>query len=189
VVAGYSTLFGIGGRALDEHKKKSVQLDFDAIAIQDAEHFEMFKISPIDIFLIGGFFILFIVVFMQFFTRYVLNDSVAWTEEAARYLLITVSFSGAIRCQLQGTHIALEFMDQHYGRYKNIVSKFVLLVTAILFAVLVFSCWQLIQKTSFQQMVSLPFPKYYLHSVILILVGTSFVVALVQLFGGLKLPR
>ena len=31
-----------------------------------------------------------VIVFLQFFTRYVLNDSFGWTEEAARYFLIGV---------------------------------------------------------------------------------------------------
>jgi len=33
-------------------------------------------------------------VFLQFFTRYVLNDSFAWTEELAVYCLMPVVFIG-----------------------------------------------------------------------------------------------
>ncbi|MDQ2778023.1 MAG: TRAP transporter small permease subunit, partial [Pseudomonadota bacterium] len=38
------------------------------------------------------FWLLGLTVFYQFITRYVLNDSAAWTEEIGRYLLIGVVF-------------------------------------------------------------------------------------------------
>ncbi len=55
------------------------------------------------------FWVLAFVVFLQFFSRYVLNDSIAWTEEIARYLLIGTTFVGAAMAARKGTHIALEF--------------------------------------------------------------------------------
>src|SRR4051795_6425181 len=48
----------------------------------------------------GFFWILALDIFYQFFTRYVMNDSAAWTEEIARYLLIATVFiaiSAAVR--------------------------------------------------------------------------------------------
>jgi TRAP-type C4-dicarboxylate transport system permease small subunit len=54
------------------------------------------------------FWALFAVVFLQFYTRYVLNDSIGWTEEIARYLLIGVTFVGSIMAMRKGSHIAVE---------------------------------------------------------------------------------
>jgi len=54
------------------------------------------------------FWILFGVVFLQFFTRYVLNNSLGWTEEIARYLLILVTFVGSVTAMRKGSHIAVE---------------------------------------------------------------------------------
>ena len=43
---------------------------------------------------LGLFWLLGATVFYQFFTRYALNDSAAWTEEIARYLLVCTVFIG-----------------------------------------------------------------------------------------------
>jgi len=50
-----------------------------------------------------------ITVFYQFFTRYVLNDSAAWTEEIARYLLIATVFTGAVIGVIKNNHIQVDF--------------------------------------------------------------------------------
>jgi len=55
-------------------------------------------------------------VFCQFFTRYVLNDSAAWTEEIARYLLIGVVFVGACIGVAKNNHIQVDFFYQFMPR-------------------------------------------------------------------------
>ncbi len=69
---------------------------------------------------LGFFWILGVTVFYQFFTRYVLNDSAAWTEEIARYLLIAVVFVGATIGVAKNNHIQVDFfykfMPRRVGR-------------------------------------------------------------------------
>jgi TRAP-type transport system small permease protein len=56
------------------------------------------------------FWALAFIVFLQFFTRYVLNDSLAWTEEIARYGLMWVAFIGGAVVTRKGSHIAVELL-------------------------------------------------------------------------------
>jgi TRAP-type C4-dicarboxylate transport system permease small subunit len=58
---------------------------------------------------LGFFWILGAVVFYQFFTRYVMNDSASWTEEIARYLLIATVFTGAVIGVVKNNHIQVDF--------------------------------------------------------------------------------
>ena len=59
------------------------------------------------------FWALGLTVFTQFFTRYVLNDSAAWTEEIARYLLIAVVFIGAAVGVAKNNHIQVDFFYRY----------------------------------------------------------------------------
>ena len=59
---------------------------------------------------LGLFWLLGLTVFYQFFTRYVLNDSAAWTEEIARYLLIGTVFVGAAIGVAKNNHIQVDLL-------------------------------------------------------------------------------
>ena len=61
------------------------------------------------------FWALAFIVFLQFFTRYVLNDSLAWTEEIARYGLMWIVFIGGIMVTRRNTHIAVELLSNVMG--------------------------------------------------------------------------
>src|SRR3954469_11041368 len=73
-------------------------------AVVDLSHY------PFEAWIAFGFFwLLALNVFYQFFTRYVLNDSAAWTEEIARYLLIATVFIGATIGVIKNNHIQVDF--------------------------------------------------------------------------------
>jgi TRAP-type C4-dicarboxylate transport system permease small subunit len=86
--------------------------------VLDAEgHFHI-EDAPIDLgaYLIEDwvslafFWLLGLNVFYQFFTRYVMNDSAAWTEEIARYLLICTVFMGVAAAVRRTRHIHVDFL-------------------------------------------------------------------------------
>ena len=59
---------------------------------------------------LGFFWLLGLCVFYQFFTRYVMNDSAAWTEEIARYLLMSTVFVGIAASVRRTRHIHVDFL-------------------------------------------------------------------------------
>ena len=59
------------------------------------------------------FWALGLTVFYQFFTRYVMNNSAAWTEEIARYFLIATVFTGAAIGVAKNNHIQVDFFYRH----------------------------------------------------------------------------
>ena len=116
------------------------------------------------------FWVLAGVVFLQFFTRYVLNDSVAWTEEIARYLLIGVTFAGSVMAARKQSHIAVEFVYRWVPRPARRVAQAAIdAATTAFFAALAWYSAQIAQRTG-SLMVSVDVPK----SVIYWAVAASF---------------
>ncbi len=62
---------------------------------------------------LGIFWLLGLTVGYQFVTRYVMNDSAAWTEEVARYMLIGVVFIGAAIGVARNSQIQVDFFYRH----------------------------------------------------------------------------
>ena len=85
--------------------------------LDDEGHFHV-EDAPIDLshylfedwLSLGFFWLLGLCVFYQFFTRYVLNDSAAWTEEIARYLLMSTVFVAIGACVRRTRHIHVDFL-------------------------------------------------------------------------------
>jgi TRAP-type C4-dicarboxylate transport system permease small subunit len=93
------------------------------------------------------FWLLGLTVFYQFFTRYALNDSAAWTEEVARYMLIAVVFIGAAVGVAKNSQIQVDFfyryMPEAMGRW---LSRAVDVVRVAFFAAAVVMTVQMMLK-------------------------------------------
>ncbi|MCA1952186.1 MAG: TRAP transporter small permease [Hyphomicrobiales bacterium] len=79
------------------------------------------------------------VVFLQFFSRYILNDSAAWTEEIARYMLMWLTFIGAAIVTRRGTHIGVEVLLHMLPEASRRGLRFLIDVVTLGFIALL--CW------------------------------------------------
>ncbi len=78
--------------------------------------FTLKKLPFEDYLLLLTFWVLGVIVFAQFFSRYVLNSSIAWTEEIARYLLTCVCFLGSATAARKNAHLFVEAGYRYFPR-------------------------------------------------------------------------
>lgn len=107
-------------------------------------------------------------VFYQFFTRYVLADSAAWTEEIARYLLIVVVFIGASMGVRRNTHIHVEFMYRYVpAGVGRAMSTFVDVVRVAFFAYATYLSGLLIPRMNNLKMTVIDVPMSVIYSFVM----------------------
>ena len=128
--------------------------DADPVVLDDQGRFHASD-APIDLsgyrwedwLALVFFWLLALDVFYQFFTRYVLSDSAAWTEEIARYLLIIVTFVGAAMAVRRNNHIHVEFVYRYLPAVAGrALSTFVDLVRAAFFGYATWLGFELVPK-------------------------------------------
>jgi len=114
------------------------------------------------------FWVMALAVFLQFFTRYVLNDSYAWTEEIATYCLIGVVFIGSSMCVRLSRHIQVDLI---YRYLPHVVAR--ALATAIdliriaFFGYAIKLVWVYIQIIGDESMTTINLPKDYVYYAVL----------------------
>ena len=109
------------------------------------------------------------VIFLQFFTRYAMNDSASWTEEIARYLLICTTFIGAAIGVRKNNHIQVDFLYRIFP--KPLMRVMSTLVDIARIAFLGYATWltfQLLQRIGGQQMAVVDLPIGLVYSVVLV---------------------
>jgi TRAP-type C4-dicarboxylate transport system permease small subunit len=114
------------------------------------------------------FWALGLTVFYQFFTRYVLNDSAAWTEEIARYLLIATVFTGAAIGVAKNNHIQVDFFFRFMPRSLSYRLALVVdLLRIAFFGTATYLTLQMMQKLGSYKMTIIDLPMNLVYGVVM----------------------
>jgi TRAP-type C4-dicarboxylate transport system permease small subunit len=142
----------------------------EAAATEDSDAQPSFKYRDYaleDYLVLIVFWVLAGVVFAQFFSRYVLNSSITWTEEIARYLLIFVGFAGSIMAVRRNSHIFVEvfyrFVPPALGM---IAARVVDIVKIVFFGTGTWLSWKIIPIMADHRMVSVNLPMSWIYKVV-----------------------
>ncbi|UWU94505.1 TRAP transporter small permease [Bradyrhizobium sp. CB1015] len=115
------------------------------------------------------FWVMALAVFLQFFTRYVLNDSYAWTEEIATYCLIGVVFIGASMCVRLSRHIQVDLVYRYLPHaVGRVLSTAIDLIRIAFFGYAIKLVWVYIRIIGDEQMTTINLPKDYVYYAVLL---------------------
>src|SRR3954462_1129424 len=115
------------------------------------------------------FWVMALSVFLQFFTRYVLNDSYAWTEEIATYCLIGVVFLGAAMCVRLSRHIQVDLVYRYLPHLPGrVLSTAIDLIRIAFFGYAIKLVWIYIQVVADERMTTIKFPKGFVYYAVLL---------------------
>jgi TRAP-type C4-dicarboxylate transport system permease small subunit len=103
-------------------------------------------------------------VILQFFTRYVLNDSLAWTEEIATYCLVAVVFIGSSMCVRLGRHIHVDFLFRYLpASAARALATVIDLVRTAFFGYAAYLVWRFMEIVEGETMTTIMLPKNLIY--------------------------
>jgi TRAP-type C4-dicarboxylate transport system permease small subunit len=122
-----------------------------------------------DWFTLALFWFMALAVFLQFFTRYVLNDSYGWTEEIATYCLVVIVFWGSAMCVRLSRHIQVDLLFRFLPpRPARVLSTAVDVVRTAFLAYATYLVWRFTSIVFDERMVTINLPKSAVYIAILV---------------------
>ena len=151
---------------MTEERHSGPDLGVPGVGPSDETEVNLKEYGPEDWVTLVFFWVLAIVVFLQFFTRYVLNSSLAWTEEIARYLLTCVAFLGGGIAVRRYSHIHVEFLYIYYPRCAaQFLSTLVDIIRVAFFGYAAWLCGKVTLIMNTQPMVVVDWPMSLVYGI------------------------
>jgi TRAP-type C4-dicarboxylate transport system permease small subunit len=108
-------------------------------------------------------------VFLQFFTRYVMNDSFAWTEEIATYCNVAIVFVGSAMCVRLNRHIQVDFLYRYLPhRPARVLATLVDLTRIAFFAYASILVWRFMGVIEGEEMTTIRLPKNLIYGCVFV---------------------
>lgn len=169
----------------DHAQNTQVSVDELAHAFEEeAAPVDLSPYAPEDWFNLAIFWGIAGCVFLQFFTRYVLNNSFAWTEELAINGLVIVVFLGAAMCTRLSRHIRVDFiyrlMEPRTGRWLALAVD---LICIVFYGYLTVLMWRYVSLVGHERMVTVNLPRSPVFYAVVASFALMFIRS-VQLFIG-----
>jgi TRAP-type C4-dicarboxylate transport system permease small subunit len=113
---------------------------------------------------LGLFWAMVVLVFLQFFTRYALNNSLAWTEELATNCLIALVFIGASTCVRKDRHIQVDLLYRYLpDSAARVLATLVDMTRLVFLAYLTYLIWKYIELVGDEKMTTLNWSKSIIY--------------------------
>ncbi len=107
------------------------------------------------------------IVIVQVFCRYVLNHSLFWSEEIARYLLVWLTFLGASVAYYRGMHPSINLFQHRFSHYLKSRLRFIVHILSLaFFAVMIWYGTEFAYFVRSQTTPALSLPKWFVFAVI-----------------------
>ena len=143
-----------------QHKAVSAEELAHSFEEADEHPADLSDVAPEDWLTLALFWLMGALVFTQFFTRYALNDSYAWTEELATNCLIAIVFIGAATCIRKDRHIQVDILYRFLpAGAARVMATLVDLARVALLGMIVWLGWQYIGMVGDEPMTTINWPK------------------------------
>ena len=135
-------------------EEQAPEIDLRAYALEDWVTFAIF-------------WLMCLAVFVQFFTRYVLNNSFAWTEEIATNCLVAIVFIGAAMCVRLGRHIHVDFLFRYLpAGAARMLATAIDAVRTLFFAYAAWLVWRFMGLIEGETMTTINLPKNLVYGAV-----------------------
>jgi TRAP-type C4-dicarboxylate transport system permease small subunit len=101
----------------------------------------------------------------QVFARYLFHQSLYWTEELGRHVMVWMIFLASVLCVRRGYHLSITLLKERLKPDKQALMQLVgAVILAYFFYMMVVHGWTLTQKTMVQRSSALHYPMGYVYA-------------------------